>query len=442
MKILLVDRSGRGHAFADLFSRTDENAFVHYAPGCPAVTTPRVVSRPELALSDPAPMVRFASAEGVDLVFVANTMALADGFVDAFRSAGLPVIGPDRAASRLESSKIYSKGLFARYGIPSPRYAAFSEPEEARAWVRQAEHQVVVKADGLCGGNGAFVCDDEGEALAAIDRLMVQRIFGEAGSRIVVEERLHGREVSFFVLLDGEGYLMLPMALDYPKSDDGNRGVVSAGMGALSPHPLETAPLIEKVEKKILHPLLRLIAAERLRYNGVIYLGCMLAGEEPYLLEINARMGDPEAEVVLPRIESDFGEICRALLAQRLSQCSLRLNDLCCCDVVATQGPTHASGNGGPPEGYPGWPFGAFGRHYPITGLEAVDGSRCRVFLGEAAVLPPQGLVTDGGRAVHVVGLGRSTVEAVENAYANITHVRFEGIRYRGDIGRTMPWDD
>jgi phosphoribosylamine--glycine ligase len=442
MKILLIDRSGRGHAFAEIFSRTSDDALVYYAPGCTAIETPRVISRADLSLSDPGPMVRFAEQERVDLVFVANTMALADGFVDAFRAAGLPVIGPDRAASRLEASKIYSKSLFARYGILSPAYAAFSDPEAARAHVRQVSHQVVVKADGLCGGNGAFVCADEAEALSAIDRLMVQRVFGEAGSQVVIEERLYGREVSFFVLLDEKGYLMLPMALDYPKSDDGNRGVVSAGMGALSPHPLETPRLVESVENKILQPLLELIAAEGLRYTGVIYLGCMLVDDEPWLLEINARMGDPEAEVVLPRIENDFTEICRAILDQKLHKHALSLNDLCCCDVVATQGATRATGNGGPPDGYPGWPFGAFGRHYPISGLEAVDGSRCRVFLGEATVLPDRGLVTDGGRAVHVVGLGRDVSEAVANAYANIVHVRFEGIRYRGDIGRTMPWEN
>jgi phosphoribosylamine--glycine ligase len=432
LKILLVDRSGRGHAFADLFSRTDGDAVIHYAPGCPAVATPRVISHPDLSLADPAPMVRFAAEEGIDLVFVANTLALADGFVDAFRAAGLPVIGPDRAATRLETSKIYSKGLFARYGIPSPDYAAFDDPEAARRHVRRAPYRVVVKADGLCGGNGAFVCDDEAEAFAAIDRLMVGRVFGDAGARIVVEERIEGREVSFFVLLDGEGYLLLPMALDYPKSDDGNRGVVSAGMGALSPHPLETAGLVAQVESEILIPLLRLIAAEGLRYNGVIYLGCMLQEGGPKLLEINARMGDPEAEVIFPRIDSDFTAICRAILDRRLGAQSLRLNGFTGCDVVATQGPT---------AGHAGWPFGAFSRHHPITGLEAIDPARCRVFLGEAQVIPGRGLVTDGGRAVHLVGLGTTVDEARSHAYEAISHVRFEGLRYRGDIGSTMPWE-
>jgi phosphoribosylamine--glycine ligase len=187
------------------------------------------------------------------------------------------------------------------------------------------------------------------------------------------------------------------------------------------------------VEKEILHPLLELIAHEGLRYNGVIYLGCMLVdGEAPQLLEINARMGDPEAEVIFPRIETDFAGLCRTILDRKLGGASLRLNDLCCCDVVATQGPT---------DGHPGWPFGAFSRHHPITGLEAVDPARCRVFLGEAQVLDGQGLVTDGGRAVHLVGLGTTVAAAVANAYEGIGHVRFEGLRYRGDIGLTMPWE-
>ena len=158
----------------------------------------------------------------------------------------------------------------------------------------------------------------------------------------------------------------------------------------------------------------------------------LVDGEAPQLLEINARMGDPEAEVIFPRIETDFAGLCRPILDRKLGGASLTLNDLCCCDVVATQGPT---------EGHPGWPFGAFSRHHPITGLEAVDPARCRVFLGEAQVLDGKGLVTDGGRAVHLVGLGKTVPEAVANAYEGIGHVRFEGLRYRSDIGRVMPWE-
>jgi phosphoribosylamine--glycine ligase len=439
MKVLLVDRSGRGHAFADLFVRTSPDTVIHYAPGCARAAGPRLVPHPELTLAAPGPMVEHARREGIDLVFVANAQALADGFVDAFRAAGLPVIGPDAAASRLEASKVYSKSLFRKYGIPTPDHEAFEDVEAARDYVRRVPYQVVVKADGLCGGNGAFVCDGVEDALDALDRLMVRRVFGKAGERVVVERRESGPEVSFFALLDGRGHQWLPMARDYPKSDDGGKGVTSGGMGAVCPHPLESPELLAEVEQAILRPLLRCIEGEGLRYNGVIYLGCMLVDGRPVLLEVNARMGDPEAEVVLPRIESDFAGTCAAILEQRIAEHPLRLGDQVFCDVVATQGPTAPSRPGDPPEGYPGWPFGAFGRHYPITGLEEVDTRRCRVFLGEATVLPGGELVSDGGRVLHVVGFGRDVEEAAANSYDNIRRIHFEGMRYRTDIGGPTP---
>jgi phosphoribosylamine---glycine ligase len=443
VKILLIDHSGRGHAFADLFTRTNNAVSVHYAPGCPAITQDRVFSVPSLILrdpgpSDPRPMVEYALREQVDFVFVSNPVAIAEGFVDPFKRAGLRVIGPDKQAARIESSKIYAKGLFQKYGIPSPDYESFSDPQSAKDYVRSIPYQVVVKADGMCGGNGSFVCNVSEDALQAIEQLMVRRMFGEAGARITVERRLYGRELSFFALLDGKSYLKLPMALDYPKSDDGNRGVDSAGMGAICPHPLESNTLVRKIEAKILLPLMRCLEEEDLHYTGIIYLGCILVDEEPMLLEVNARMGDPEAEVVLPRIETDFVAICQAVLTQSLDKHSLCLNNLYCCDVVATQGPTlrpNLAGN------YPGWPFGAFGRYYPVSGLEDVDRTQCRVFIGQASVHQGKGLVTDGGRIVHIVGCGDSIDEAVENAYSNISHIRFNGIRYRNDIGRILPWE-
>jgi phosphoribosylamine--glycine ligase len=438
-KVLLVDRSGRGHALADLFTRTCPDVVVHYAPGCAAAAGPRLVPLPELGLADPRPMVDHARRQGVDFVFVANAQALADGFVDAFRAAGLPVVGPDRAASRLESSKVYAKDLFERYGIPTPEHRVFRAPETAREHVRRSPHALVVKADGLCGGNGAFVCDDAAQALRAVDRLMVEKVFGAAGERVVIERRVAGPEVSFFAFLDGEGYVALPMARDYPKSDDGGGGVTSGGMGAISPHPLERPELRAALEGEILQPLLRLIREEELRFIGAIYLGCILVEGRPQLLEVNARLGDPEAEVVLPRLEDDFVELCGAMLAGGLDGRQLRTNDLAFCDVVATQGPTPAMHAGDPPGGYPGWPFGAVGRHYPIHGLEDVDPGRCRVFLGEATVLPSGELVSDGGRVVHVVGCGPDLATAVRNSYDNIGRIRFLGMRYRTDIGGTQP---
>lgn len=440
-KVLLVDHSGRGHTYADLFTRTNPDVTVFYAPGCAAITTERVQSVPELTLADPQPMVEFAKRENVDFVFVANAMALAKGFVDVFREGRVPVIGPDKAASRLEASKSYTKQLCAQYQIPIAEFEIFDDAAAAKSFVQSVPYQVVVKAEGLCGGNGSFVCDTPEDALNAIDKLMVRRDFDEAGDRVVIEKRLYGREFSFFALVDGQGYKMLPLALDYPKSDDGNEGITCGGMGAFSPHPLETEALTRKFQMQLLEPLLVCIESEGLNYNGVIYVGCMLVEDQFYLLEVNARMGDPEAEVVLPRVESDFLALCDAVLQHSLDDRPVVLNDLFFCDVVATQGRTRQISDGKNKGWYVGWPYGRYGKYYKITGVDQVDQSQAKVFIGEASVHPEKGLVTDGGRVIHVVGYGASHHQAVEHAYANIGHVQFNGIRYRHDIGKLLPWD-
>jgi phosphoribosylamine---glycine ligase len=432
-QVLVVDHSGRGHATADLFVRTNADAEVHYVPGCAAVTDEGIRSQPTLSMDEPEPLVTYARHEGIDLVYVSNPVAVAAGFVDAFRAAGLRVVGPDRRAARIESSKVEAKQLFERYGIPSPEHVSFDDVDAALAHVRACPYQVVVKADGMSAGNGAYVCDDASDAVAAIHDLMVDRIFGAAGDRTVVERRYYGRELSYFALVDGQSYVRLPMSLDYPKSDDGNRGVDSAGMGALSPHPLDSEELAEAIERSVLEPVMRCIAEERLHYTGVIYLGCMLVDGEPLLLEINARMGDPEAEVVFPRIESDFVGLSEAMVDGTLDAQRLELNDKSFCTISITQGPTDS--------GLPGWPYGEHDRGHPITGLDRVDASRCRLFIGQATVVPGKGLTTDGGRVAQACGFGATMDDAVENAYANVGHIDFAGVRYRNDIGRILPWE-
>jgi phosphoribosylamine--glycine ligase len=432
--VMVVDYSGRGHAFADLFVRTNPDVTLHYVPGCGAIDEDRIVSCPQFGLADPGPMVAYAQQIGADLVTVTNPTALANGFVDAFREAGLRTIGPDRSAARLESSKIFTKELCAKYGIPTASYRTFDDAAAAIAYVREVGAPVVVKADGLCFGNGAFVCDTEAEAVAAIERLLVTRDFGAAGDVILIEEKIIGSEQLYFALVSGGRHVMLPAAVDYPRTGDGNTDVMCGGMGAFSPSPLETAEDNARFEEQILLPLLAAIEAEGLDYSGIIYLGCFLVGEKLYLIEINARMGDPEAEVVLPRITSDFVEVCTAVLDRRLGDLGpLSLSDDVYVDVVATQGPTG--------EGFPGWPYGAYRRGNPIDGLTKIDPRDCRVFFGAARQTHEGHLVTDGGKVLHLVGRGASLAEAAENAYRGIAEIDFDGIRYRTDIGRLMPWE-
>jgi phosphoribosylamine---glycine ligase len=440
-RILLVDRSGRGHAYADLLVRTNPEVTVLYAPGCAAISHPRISSLPELNLEDPRPYLEVAASERVDFVLVGNTLALAAGFVDAFHSRQIPVIGPDKAACRLETSKLYCKLLCEKYGIPVADFAWFDNAAEARAHVERARAPVVIKADGLCGGNGSFVCDSVAEAIRAIDLMMAQKSCGAAGERVVIERKLEGRELSIFAFVDGHDFTQLPMALDYPKSDDDNRGVTCGGMGAVSPHPLEADRDLRREQEQLMRAVMRCIASEGLTYTGVIYLGCMLTDTGLVVLEINVRLGDPEAEVVLPRISSDFMQTCQAVFDGHLGRQRIDLDTLTYCDVVATQGPTVRIVDGRVMGQYPGWPYGQFGRHYPISGLDRVDGTRSRIFIGEALQHRELGLVSDGGRVLHVVGFGADAAVAARQAYENIAKITFEGIRYRTDIGAVWPWE-
>ncbi len=435
-KVMVVDRSGRGHAVSDLFVRTNPTVEVLYVPGCPAIEHPRIKSASELRLDDFDGIVALAKREQVDFVFVANTAALADGLVDRLRAEGINAIGPDKAASRIEASKVYGKQMCRQYGIPVAEHAVFEAPELAKDYVRNIGHDVVVKADGLCGGNGSYVCSSVAEAEAAINTIMVARDYGDVGAKLVIEQRLPGIEISYFALFDGTSFKPLPMALDYKRADDGNVGVNGGGMGSVSPHPLEGERLDSLMAEQILKPLGDCIKAEGLNYNGIIYIGAMLTEGQLRVLEFNVRLGDPEAEVVLPRINTDFVKVCDAVMRQELAGIDLDVSNQFFCNVVATQGRTRQIASDGRNKGwYKGWPYGRYGKGYPITGLDNIDPAQARVFIGEAAVHPDKGLVSDGGRVIHVVGFGPSKDIAIQIAYAHVGKVQFDGVRFRSDIG-------
>jgi phosphoribosylamine--glycine ligase len=267
------------------------------------------------------------------------------------------------------------------------------------------------------------------EAVAAVERLMVRRDFGSGGDRVLVEEFIDGQELLYFALVGGDGYVMLPSAVDYPRSEDGNRGPMCGGMGAFSPAPYENPAAVERFERQMMRPLMTAIAGEGLDYHGFIYLDCMLVGDQLYLIEINTRMGDPEAEVVLPRITSNFVSTCRAILAGSIDRAELAVSDEHFVDVAGTQGPT---------PGFAGWPYGEIGRGYPISGLDTVG---CQLFYGAARVTGDGVVVSDGGKCLHFTGRGRTREEARANAYAGMGGAGFLGMRYRTDIGSVMPWD-
>ncbi|MGX7828004.1 phosphoribosylamine--glycine ligase [Actinokineospora sp. 24-640] len=440
--VVVVDHTGRGHAYADLFVRTDPDVTVHLAPGCGAITEDRIIPVAGVDIYNPGPTVAYAREIGADLALVAHPRPLTEGFVDAFRAAGIPAIGPDRAAARLESSKLFTKRLCDKYGIATAGYRYFESPGPAIDYVRSAGRPLVIKGNESCQGNGVFVCDTAEEAVTAVERLMVTRDFGPGGDSIIVEEKLLGRELLFFALVGGAHHLMLPMAVDYPRSDDGNQGVMCGGMGAFSPSPDDTAGQVERFERQMMRPLLAAMTAEGIHYTGVIYLGCMLDGDQLSLIEINARMGDPEAEVVFPRLSDNFTEVCQAIVDDRLDRLPpLTVTDEYFVNVVASQGPLREYRDGVLVGSTPGWPYGEYARGQPITGIDQVDPGRCRVFHGAVRTRPDGQVVTDGGKCLNLVGRGPTLEDAAEQAYRGIAEIDFPGIRYRTDIGKAMPWD-
>ncbi len=427
-RILVVDATGRGHAICDLFTRTDPGTTVFY-PGSDAIEQERIVPAPSVSLLDPQTALDFLADHPVELVFVSNIEALSRGYVDVLRAHGHRAIGPVARAAELEASKERGKRFCSDHGIPTAPYRCFTEPEAAKAYVRALPYACVVKLDGLCrDGDGSIVCATAAEAEAAVDGFA--RSEGRS-FRVVVEKRLYGTEISVFALLDGEGYLLFPTAIDFKRSSAGDAGKNCDGMGSIAPHPMETPALLAQIRRTLLDPLVRGLRADGLDFTGFVYVGAMMSEDGLHVIEINARFGDSEAEAVLPGVHSDFTGICRAVLDRRVAERRLVTDELVRCSVALTQGCLDPAD----PRALPGWPFGAFAAGQPITGLDALDRGEASAFCAnvrkDAGGVP----VSTGGRVVHVVGKGPSLALARERAYRQIGRISFPGMRYRSDIG-------
>ncbi|GAA0448388.1 phosphoribosylamine--glycine ligase [Actinoplanes capillaceus] len=429
-RVLVVDGTGRGHAICDLFVRTDPEVTVFYGPGCGVIEHDRIRPAPGVSLDNPRTAVEFLQQNPMDLVFVSNIDALSRGFVDVLRCFGYPVIGPTQAAAALESSKATGKRFCVDHGIPTAEYQSFTDPAAAEAYISSRPYACVVKLDGLTpNGDGAVVCDTEADAHQAVRRFAAEH--GEA-FRVVVEERLTGDEISVFALLDGASYVLLPTARDYKRTLDGDLGGNCDGMGSIAPHPAEDDALRARLRADLLDPLIRGLRAERLDFTGFLYLGAMITDRGLRVIEINARFGDSEAEVVLPGMTSSFTDVCRAVLAQQLSGERITFDGLARCTVALTQGGLDP----GDPAAPPGWPFGDFVAGQPVTGLAAAASSPdAQLFYGRLDRGPGGVPVTTGGRALHAVGRGKTLADARTAAYRAAQLIAFPGMRYRHDIG-------
>jgi phosphoribosylamine--glycine ligase len=430
MKVLVIGSGGRDHTIAWKFSQSPRVKKLYVAHGNAGISqTAECVDAQTIE-----EMLAFADRERIDLTFVGPESPLSAGIVDLFEEKGLAIVGPCRAASRLESSKCYAKEIMRDLGIPVADFQIFDDPDMARDYVRSIGYPVVVKADGLAAGKGSLVCDDVSQAEDAIHLLMEKRIFGDSGDKVEIERRLYGRELSFFCFTDGNSVLPMVAAQDYKRARDDDEGKNTGGMGSYSPHPWLTDEMTQIIMNRVVQPLITGFREKTgIVYKGVLYAGLMLVEEQqgitPYVLEINIRQGDPEAQVILPRLENDLVDVSEAIVQGRLSEITPRWNpDYRLC-LIAVSGRT---------KGKKGWYKGYPERYkigLPIQGLDKID-PECMVFHSGTGFGDDGQFITTGGRVLCIVSRGKTLKDAREKAYSEMEKVHFEGIYFRSDIGK------
>lgn len=418
MKVLVVGGGGREHALAWKCVAAPRVTQVLVAPGNAGTATESKVRNVGIAAEDIAGLVRLAVAERVDLTIIGPEAPLVAGVVDAFEAAGLKCFGPRRSCAQLEGSKAFAKEFMARHRIPTARSATFTRESFDAAWVRGQRAPLVVKASGLAAGKGVVIAASIAEALTAAEAMFAGR-FGAAGREVVIEEFLPGEEASFIVMADGEHILPLASSQDHKRRDDGDRGPNTGGMGAYSPAPVVTPALHARIMREVIEPAIRGLAADGMAYTGFLYAGLMIAADgTPNVLEFNCRLGDPETQPILMRLQSDLPALCEAALAGRLDRLSAEW------DARAALGVVMAA-TGYPEEVRTGDVIEGLDRAARLPGKIFHAGTR----------LEAGRVLTSGGRVLCAVGLGAEVAAAQRAAYALTAAVHWPGMHYRSDIG-------
>ena len=417
MNVLIVGGGGREHALAWKIAQSPKVTALFCAPGNPG--TAQVATNVNLQADDLDGLLQFALDQSIDLTVVGPEQPLVLGLADRFQEKRLKVFGPSAKAAQLEGSKAFSKNLMQKYGIPTAAYAAFDHADAARAYLKGKGPQVV-KADGLAAGKGVFVCADEAEAVDAIRRIMNDKIFGESGSRIIIEERLEGQEVSLLAFTDGTTVLPMEVAQDHKPAFDGDTGPNTGGMGACSPAPVFTPELKQQVIDRVMLPAVNGMRAEGIPYQGVLYAGLMITTDGPKVLEFNARFGDPETQPIMMRMDSDIVPVLEACANGTLDTCSLEWKPgAAVCVVMAS-------------EGYPG----SYDKGRPISGLDQANALPGVSVFHAGTKQDGDIIVTNGGRVLGVTALGGNVQMAIVKAYQAVGKIKWPGVHYRTDIGQ------
>lgn len=418
MKILVIGSGGREHALVWKLKASPRVSEIFCAPG--NAGTSEIATNVQIPVNDHAALIKFATAEGIDLTVVGPDDALAAGIVDHFERAGLKIFGPSQSAARLESSKVFAKEFMQRHGIPTAASGHFSDSAEAHRFCQESHYPLVIKADGLALGKGVIIAQTPWEAAQAIHDIMEKRQFGAAGDRVVIEEFLTGQECSVHALVDGDHYLLFPAAQDHKQIGDGDQGPNTGGMGTFCPpDKLVTPALIERIGREVMEPFMAGLKKDGLRFRGLLFPGVMVTAEGPKLLEFNCRFGDPETQVVLSRLKSDLVDLLEATVEGRLDQVTAEWDPRAAVCVIMASG------------GYPG----AYAKGKAITGIAQAEAlGQVTVFHAGTQMLDGE-LVTAGGRVLGVTALGDDLQAAQARAYEAVSKIHFEGATFRRDIG-------
>lgn len=416
MKVLVIGGGGREHSLVWKIAQSPEVSKIFCAPGNPGIS--ELAECIDITADQTSLLCEFAVKENIDLTVVGPEAPLVDGIVDVFSKHNLKVFGPNQKAAILEDSKVFSKLLLRKHGIPTANFKCFDDHSQARHYVLSRGAPIVVKADGLSKGKGVFVCKTNDEALQAIDSIMKDRVFGNAGDQVVIEECLTGEEISLLAFTDGRTIVPMESSQDHKTVYDGDKGPNTGGMGAYSPVPLMTDKLYYKIEKDILVPTVHAMNKEGRPYKGIIYIGLMITSSGPMVLEFNVRFGDPEAQVILTRMKSDIVPIMLATISGGLDNVELEwLPQASVCVVMASGG-------------YPG----QYDNGKEIKGLDSLKNKEGISIFHAGTKSENEKIVTNGGRVLNVVACGEDIKEAQKKVYEAVSKISFEGAHYRRDI--------
>ncbi|PFA68473.1 phosphoribosylamine--glycine ligase [Bacillus sp. AFS015802] len=416
MKVLVIGRGGREHAICKKLAESESVTEVFCAPGNAGISG--VSTNLPYAESDVSELIDFAKKEGIAYTFVGPENPLLDGIVNRFQEEGLSIFGPTKEAAIIEGSKSFSKELMKKYGIPTAAYEVFTSVEKAIEYVKEVGAPIVVKADGLAAGKGVVVAETEEEAISALEEMLLDEKFGDASSKVVVEECLFGEEFSLMAFVNGESVYPMVIAQDHKRAFDGDQGPNTGGMGAYSPVPHISEEVVQEAISTVLHPTAKAMVEENRSFTGILYAGLMLTNEGPKVIEFNARFGDPETQVVLPRLASDFGLVVKDIIDGKPVE--LEWSDDAVLGVVLAA------------EGYPG----EYNKGIPLPDLYSALDPKTLVYHAGTELTEDGSLVSNGGRVLLVASSAPTVEKAQSEVYKELGKVDFDGLFYRRDIGR------